>query len=72
MSKRLLLAPEPKRIWPIRVKKQRQLVAFIAHTENIDILIAEWLDEDDVDLSGIIVLQDDWNDKSVDMPIFII
>ena len=37
-----------------------------------DILSAEWLDEDDVDLSGITVPQDDGNDKSVAMPIITI
>ena len=44
-------------------------MAIIAHTENADILSAEWLDEDDVDLFGITVPQDDGNDKSVAMPI---
>ena len=47
-------------------------MAIIAHTENADILSAEWLDEDDVDLSGITVPQDDGNDKSVAMPIITI
>ena len=41
----------------------RQLVAIIAHTKNADIVSAEWLDEDDVDLSGVTVPQDDGNDK---------
>ena len=43
----------------------------IAHTENADILSAEWLDEDDVDLSGITVPHDG-SDKSVVMPIITI
>ena len=49
-------------------------MAIIAHTENADILSAEWLDEDDVDLSGITVphTNDDGNDKSVAMPIITI
>ena len=36
-----------------------ELMAIIAHTENAHILSGEWLDEDDVDLSGITVPQDD-------------
>ena len=47
-------------------------MAIIAHKENADILSAEWLDDDDVDLSGITVLQDDGNDKSVTMLIITI
>ena len=46
-------------------------MAIIAHTENIDILSAKWLGEDDVDLYGITVLQDYCNEKSVAM-IFIL
>ena len=33
-------------------------------TENSDILCAEWLDENDVDLSGLSVQQNDGNDES--------
>ena len=38
------------------------LMEIIAHKENSDILYAEWLDENDVDLSGLSVLQKDGND----------
>ena len=44
------------------------MVIIIAHTENAETVSAEWLDEDDVDLSGITVSQDG-NDKSVAMPV---
>ncbi len=66
--------PKPKAIRPMRVaaKRQRELMAIIADRENADILSAEWLDEDDVDLSDITVPQDDGNDKSVTMPIITI
>ena len=61
-----------KIIRPIRVaaKKQRELMAITAHSENAEMLSAEWIDEEDVDLSGIIVPQYDCNEKSVAMPIF--
>ena len=67
-------APKPKAIRSMRVaaKRQRDLMAIIADRENADILSAEWLDEDDVDLSDITVPQDDGNDKSVTMPIITI
>ena len=47
-------------------------MAIIAHTENAYILSKEWLDQDAVDLSGIIISLDDGNDKSVVMPIITI
>ena len=45
-------------------------MAITAPSENAEMLSAEWIDEEDVDLSGIIVPQYDCNEKSVAMPIF--
>ena len=44
-------------------------MAIIAHMEQSGILWAEWLDEDDVELSGLLVQQNDGNDESDTMPI---
>ena len=48
---------------------QKELMAIIAHKEHSDILLAEWLDEDDVDLTGLSVQRDNGNDESDTMPI---
>uniref|UniRef100_A0A0B7BG25 C2H2-type domain-containing protein n=1 Tax=Arion vulgaris TaxID=1028688 RepID=A0A0B7BG25_9EUPU len=60
--------PQPQRIRPVQVAAKRhiELMAFIAHRE---MLSAEWLDEDDVDLSDMLVPEGDINDKSATMPI---
>ena len=50
-------------------KWQKELMAIIAHKENVDILCDEWLNENDVELSGLSVQQKDENDESVTMPI---
>ncbi|BFZ05261.1 hypothetical protein BsWGS_08300 [Bradybaena similaris] len=62
-------APQPQRIQPVRVaaKRQRELMTIIAHGE---MLSAEWLDEDDIDLSGVSVPQE--NIESATMPIIAI
>ena len=39
-------------------------MAIIAHKENFDIFCAERLDENDVDLSGLSVQQNDGNGES--------
>ena len=44
-------------------------MAIIEHKENSDILCAEKLDEDDADLSGLSVQQNDGNDESDTTPI---
>jgi len=44
-----------------------ELMEIIAHIENVHIINAKWLDQDDVDLSGIRVPQDYDNNKSVPM-----
>ena len=46
---------QQKNLQPIRVadKPQKELMAIFAHKENSNILCAEWLDENDVDLSGL-------------------
>jgi hypothetical protein len=53
----ILHAPQQQRIRPMRVaaKRQRELMAIIAHGE---MLSAEWLDEENVDLSGVSVPQE--------------
>ena len=55
-----------KNLQPIRLaaRWQKELIAVLAQ-ERSDILWAEWLDEDDVDLSGL----SDGNDESDAMPI---
>jgi len=53
--KKLLPVSQRKRIrliW-VAAKRQRELIAVIAHTENDDILSAEWLDEDDVEQDSL-------------------
>ena len=44
-------------------------MATIAHKENSDILCAEWLDENDADLPGLSVQQNDGNYESDTTPI---
>ena len=46
-------------------------MVIIAHKENSANLCDEWLDEDDVDLSGLSVQLNDGNDESDIMPIII-
>ena len=48
---------------------QKELMAIIEHKEHSDILSAEWLDEDDADLSDLSFQQIDGNDESITMPI---
>ena len=44
-------------------------MAIVAPKENSDILHAEWIDEDYVNLSGLSVQQNDGNDESDTNPI---
>ena len=52
--------------------KKKTLMAIIAHKEKSDILCDEWLDENDVGLSGLSVQQNDGNDESDTTPIITI
>ena len=52
-------------------KRQKELMAIIAYKENSGILCAEWLDENDVDLSGLSVQNNDGNDEFDTTPIII-
>ena len=68
-TRQLPHAPQPQRIRPMRVaaKRQREVMAIIAHGE---ILSAEWLNEDDLDLSCVTIPQE--IDQSATMPIMTI
>lgn len=58
--------PEVARVRPLRIaaRRQRELMAIIALNDKVE--VADWMDEDDIDVTGITIPEDDGNNN---MPI---
>ncbi|GBL99358.1 hypothetical protein AVEN_206775-1 [Araneus ventricosus] len=59
--------PEVGRVRPLRIaaRRQQELMAVIAFTENVE--LAEWVDEDDIDIRGLTIPEDE---SDVKMPVY--
>ncbi|GBL82307.1 hypothetical protein AVEN_252473-1 [Araneus ventricosus] len=59
--------PEVGRVRPLRIaaRRQQELVTVITFTENVE--FADWVDEDDIDIRGLTIPEDE---SDVKMPVY--
>ncbi|GBN53964.1 hypothetical protein AVEN_77081-1 [Araneus ventricosus] len=59
--------PEVGRVRPLRIaaRKQQEVMAVIAFTENVEFV--EWVDEDDIDIRGLTIPE---VESDVKMPVY--